>query len=99
MDRWWHPVYFPNLSLPELPNCASIHQVKNHSKGGGVSIHINKSLNCKLRTDLSINSLDVESLSIEILCDKEQNTLINVLYRPPKRVIEPFKRFWKENKK
>ena len=53
-----------------MPDCALIHQVKNYSKGGGVPIHINKSLNCKLRTDLSINSLDVESLSVEILFDE-----------------------------
>ena len=83
-------------SLYELPNYKSIHQVRNYSKGGGVSIYINKSLNFKLRPDLSINSRDVESLSIEILFNKERNTLINVLYRPPKGVIEPFERFLKE---
>ena len=60
-------------SLYELPNYKSIHQVRNYSKGGGVSIYINKSLNFKLRTDLSINSRDVESLSIEILFNKERN--------------------------
>ena len=83
-------------SLYELPNYKSIHQVRNYSKGGGVSIYINKSLHFKLRPDLSINSRDVESLSIEILFFKDQNTLINVLYRPLKGVIEPFERFLKE---
>ena len=39
---------------------------------------------------------NVESLSIEILFHKERNTLINVLYRPLKGVIEPFERFLKE---
>ena len=43
-------------SLYGLPNYKSIHQVRNYSKGGGVSIYINKSLNFKLRPDLSINS-------------------------------------------
>ena len=66
-------------SLYELPNYKSIHQVRNHCKGGGVSSCVNKSLNFKLRPDLSINNQDVESLSIEILFCKEQNTLINVL--------------------
>ena len=79
-----------------MPNYKSIHQIRNYSKRGGVSIYINKSLNLKLRPDLSINSQDVESLSIEILFFKDQNTLINVLYRPLKGVIEPFERFLKE---
>ena len=50
-------------SLYKLPNYKSIHQVRNYSKGGGVSIYINKSLNFKLRQNLSINSRDVELLS------------------------------------
>ena len=50
----------------------------------------------KRRPDLSIKSRDVESFSIEILFYKERNTLINVLYRPPKGVIKPFERFLKE---
>ena len=83
-------------SLYELPNYKSIHQIRNYSKRGGVSIYINKSLNFKLRPDLSINSRDVESLSIEILFYKEWNTSINVLYRPPKGVIEPSERFFKD---
>ena len=79
-----------------MPNYKSIHQVRNYGKGGGVSIYENKSLNFKLRPDLSISSRDVESISIEILFYKEQYILINVLYRPPKGVIEPFERFLKE---
>ena len=38
-------------------------------------MYINKSLNFNLRPDLSINSRDVESLSIEILFYKERNAL------------------------
>ena len=53
-----------------------------------------QSLNFKLRPDLSINSRDVEFLSI--LFDKVRNISINVLYRHPKGVIEPFERFLKE---
>ena len=37
---------------------------------------LNKSLNFKLRPDLSINSRDIESLSIETLFYKERNTLM-----------------------
>ena len=75
----------------------SICQIRNYSKGGRISIYRNISLNFKLRPDLSINSQDVKSLSI-VLClfYMEQNTLINVLYMPPKGVIESFERFLKE---
>ena len=83
-------------SLYELSVYKSIHQIRNYSKGGGAPIYINKSLNFRLRPDLSISSRDVESLSIEILFYKERNTLKNVLYWPPKGVIEPFERFLKE---
>ena len=82
-----------SCSLHELPNYKSIHQVRNYSKGGGVSIYIKKSLNFKLRPDLSINSQDAQPLSI--LFYKEQNTLINVLYRPSKGVTAPFERYLK----
>ena len=58
----------------EWINYKSIDQARNHSKGAGVSIYANKSLNFKLRRDLSINSRDVESLSTEIVFVKEQNT-------------------------
>ena len=71
-------------------------KLENYSKGDGVSIYRNKSSNFKLRPNLNINSWDVES---EILFYKEQNTSINVLYRPPKGFIEPFEIFSKEIKK
>ena len=79
-----------------MPNHKSIHQVRNYSKGGGVLNHINESLDFKLRTDLSINSRGVESLSIEILFYKERITLIDVFQRFTNGVIEPFERFLKE---
>ena len=36
---------------------------------------------------------------MEILFDKERNSLINVLYKPPKEVTEPFETFLKKFKK
>ena len=50
----------------------------------------------KLRPNLSINSRDLGSFSIEILFNKDRNTLINILHRLPKGVIEPFETFSKE---
>lgn len=42
-----------------------------------------------MRTDLSVNNRDIESLSMEILFDKRCDTLFNVLYRPPSGPTEP----------
>ena len=78
----------PSRFLYELPNYKSIRQIRNYCKEGEVSIYV--------RPDLSINSRDVDSCSIGILFAKEQNTLINVLYKPRKGFIEPFKIFLKE---
>ena len=74
-------------------------KVESYSKGGGVSNCVNKSLNFKLWPELSIASQDEESLLMEILFDKERNSLINVLYKPPKEVTEPFETLLKKFKK
>ena len=70
-------------SLYELPNCISKHQVRDDRKEGGVSIYIHNSLSFKVRSELCINSIDIESLSIELSMDNKGNTFVNVLYRPP----------------
>ena len=53
-------------------------------------------MNFKLRLDLIINSHDVESISKEILFNKERNTIKNVLHIHPKGAIEPFEKFLKQ---
>ena len=85
--------YSNHETFYELPNYKNIHQIRNYGKGGGVSIYIKDSINFKLRLDLSINNTNVESVSRELLCRKNRNTIINVLYRPPKGLTEPFKKF------
>mgnify|MGYP001795064481 FL=1 len=92
-ETWLDDSFLESQSLYELPNYKSVHQVRNNGKGGGVSIYINEAINFKLRSDLSINSTDVESISVELLYNKKSNTLINVLYRPPKGLAEPFEKF------
>ena len=54
----------------ELPNYVSVHQIKNHYKGGGVSVYIHKNFEFKIRNDLSINSKDIGSIGLEILHEK-----------------------------
>ena len=77
----------------ELPNYVSVHQIRNHYKGGGVSVYIHKNFEFKIRNDLSINSKDIESIGVELLYEKRRNTLFNVVYRPPNGKIEPFENF------
>ena len=79
-------------SLYELPDYISKHQVRDDRKGG-VSIYIHISLSFKVRSNLCINSIDTESLPIELTLDNKCSTFINVLYRPPNSQIEPFETF------
>ena len=80
-------------SLYELPNCISKHQKRDDRKGGGVSIYMHNSLSFKILSNLWINSVDIESLSIELSLDNKRSTSVNVLYRPPNGKIEPFQTF------
>ena len=45
-------------------------QLRGHGKSDGVSIYINDSFNYRVRTDLSVNNNDIESLFIENLLEK-----------------------------
>ena len=92
-ETWWDDLATIQKSLFELPNYKSNHQARGDRKGGGVSIYVHKSLDFKIRLELSINNVDIESLTIEILSDNKRNTLVNALYRPPNGQIEPFQAF------
>ena len=70
-------------SLYELPNYTSKHQVRDDRKGEGVSIYIRNPLSFKVLSNLCINSVDIESRSIELSLDNKLRTFVNVLYRPP----------------
>ena len=60
-----------SLNYTSLPNYTSIHQVRKQKKEGGVSLYIHQSMEFKIRKDLSINSDDVESISVEICIDNQ----------------------------
>ena len=79
----------------ELPNYVSVHQIRNSYKGGGISVYIHKNFEFKIRTDLSINSKDIESIGMELPYEKRRNTLFDVVYRPPNGKIELFENFSK----
>ena len=64
---------------------------------GGVPLYIHcKSVEFKIRNDVSINSDDLEPISVEILFENRKNTIFNALYRQPKGQIEQFEKFLKE---
>ena len=71
----------------------SKHQVRNDRRGDGVSIYVHKTFDFKVRSDLSINNKDIESISVKISSNKKRNTLVNILYRSPNGEIEPFEIF------
>ena len=79
----------------ELPNYVSIHQIRNHYKGGGVSVYIHKNFKFKIRNNPSINSRDIESIGVELLTAKRRNALFNIVHRPPNSKTEPFENFLK----
>ena len=47
----------------------------------------------KILSNICINSIDIESLPIELSLDNKRSTFVNVLYRPPNGKIEPFVTF------
>ena len=77
----------------ELPNYVSVHQITKYYKGGGVSVYIHKNFEFKIRNGLSITSKDIESIGVELLCEKRRNTVFNVIYRPSNGEIELFENF------
>ena len=90
---WWDDLSTIQKSLFELPNYKSNHQARCDRKGGGVSNYVHKSLDFKIRPDLSINNVNIESITIEIVSDNKRNVLVNALFRPPNGQIEPFEAF------
>ena len=54
---------------------------------------MHKEIYFKPRTDLSINSNDVESRCIEIHHKKVKNILFSVMYRPPNGDVTVFEKF------
>ena len=75
-ETWWDGLATIEKSLYELPNYNSAHQARGDLKGSGVSIYIHKSLDFTVKSDLSINNSDIESLTKKILSNKKRNTLI-----------------------
>ena len=57
-------------------------QTRKNKKGGGVGIFVNNSLKYQVRTDLTLNKENFESISIEIKTTTA-NIIVSSIYRPP----------------
>ena len=93
METWLDESSLTSQSLYELPYYKSIHQIRNYGKEGRVPIYLKDSTNIKPRPDLSVNNTNVKPYSIELLCNKNRNILINVLHRLLKRLAWSFEKF------
>ena len=82
-----------NDSNFQIENYTVLHQVRESGRGGGLSIFVHKEVYFKPRTDLSINSNDVESLYIEIHHKKDKNNFFCVMYSPPNGDMTVFEKF------
>ena len=58
-----------------------------------MSTYVHKTFDFKVRSDLSINNKDIESISVEISSNKKRSTLVNILFGPPNGEKEPFEIF------
>ena len=72
-----------NYSSFQIENYTVLHQVRKSGRWGKLSIFVHKEVYFKPRTDLSINSNDVESFYSEIHHKKDKNILFSVMYKPP----------------
>ena len=71
-ETWLDETNSTENSLYELTNYMSKHRVRSDRRGGGVSIYVNKTFDLKVRSDLSINNKDIESISVEISPNKKR---------------------------
>ena len=82
-----------NDSNFQIENYTVLRQVRESGRGVGLSIFLQKETYFKPRTDLSINSNDVELLCIEIYHKTDKNILFRVMYRPPNGDMTVFEKF------
>ena len=57
-ETWLNNSNVYNLKY-ELTNYVSVHEIRNHDKGGEVSVYIHKKFEFEIRNSLSINSKDI----------------------------------------
>ena len=91
LSETWSKEELDKNTTYSLPEYSIVYQNRVcKDKGGGVCIYIHNSFNYKTRKDLSVNSRDLESLSIEVEQNNGKNFILTTLYRPPCGNINEF---------
>ena len=72
-------------SLFYIPNYSFIHEKrKTNYKGGGPGIYVQKTLDYKIFPNLTKNTENIETFTVEIENKNSKNILISAVYRPPR---------------
>ena len=79
VETWATDNSICNDSNFQIENYTVLHQVREYGRGGGLSIFVHKEIYFKPRTNLSINSNDVESLCIEVHHKKDINIFFSIM--------------------
>ena len=91
LSETWCKEDMKKNSVYQLPNYKIVYQNRAcKDKGGGLCMYIHDSLKFKIREDLSLNTNDIESISVEIEQQKKKNFIVTTLYRPPCGNIKNF---------
>ena len=61
----------------------------------GVALFVKDSYSFNKRDDLSINSVAIQSFSIEITNNESENIIFNVVYRPPYGDVDVCENYFK----
>ena len=98
LETWATDDLICNDSNFQIENYAVLYQVRESGRGGGLNIFVQKEVYFEPRTDLSINSNDVESLCIETHHKKDKNILFSEKSKPEDKAQFIYKRFYGEEK-
>lgn len=94
----WLKEHMVTNSNFNIPGYKSIHQPRSGNRtGGGTCLFLHNSINYKLRSNLSINTDDCESLTVELINQNTRNIIVTVMYRKPAGIFKEFKRHFKSH--
>lgn len=85
LSETWLTDNLKESGIYELPGYKSVHAIRPHRTGGGVSIFVQQHFQFSRRDDLvlSYDECNVESVLIEIVTAKNKNIIIGNIYKPP----------------
>lgn len=86
-ESWFQ--YDSDANLIDLDGYSSVNCVRQDRRGGGTSLFIKSDFNYRIRTDLTINCANCDSVFIEI-STKAKSIVIGVVYKPEYVVYDDF---------